>query len=236
MTPATLYAALDATWPAAACSRVGPWLIREGQGGGQRVSAATVEGRWTPADIPMAEAAMARLGQPALFMIRKGDGPLDDALQAMGYRRHDPVVAYAAPCASLAEPEPEPMAAFPHWPPLAIVCDLWAEAGIGPGRIAVMQRAKGPKAAILARQNDRATGAAFVAVHGDTAMLHALEIAPQMRRRGAAGNLLRRAAGWAQEHGARTLAVVVTEANAAARALYASLEMEVVGQYHYRLK
>ena len=44
-----------------------------------------------------------------------------------------------------------------------------------------------------------------------------------------------RAAGaWAQDNGAETLALLVTEANAGARALYASLSMGVVGQYHYR--
>ena len=36
--------------------------------------------------------------------------------------------------------------------------------------------------------------------------------------------------------GATTFAVVVTEANAPARALYARLGMVVAGRYHYRLK
>ena len=43
MTPAELYATLEATWPPAARRRVGPWTIRDGQGGGKRVSAATAE-------------------------------------------------------------------------------------------------------------------------------------------------------------------------------------------------
>ena len=32
---------LDATWPAAARQTMGPWIIRDGQGGGKRVPAAT---------------------------------------------------------------------------------------------------------------------------------------------------------------------------------------------------
>ena len=56
------------------------------------------------------------------------------------------------------------MAAFAHWPPLAIACDLWAEGGIGPARLAVMDRVEGAKSVILGRANDRASGVAFVAV------------------------------------------------------------------------
>ena len=35
----TLFAVMETTWPAASVQQVGPWLIREGQGGGKRVSA-----------------------------------------------------------------------------------------------------------------------------------------------------------------------------------------------------
>lgn len=229
-----LPALTEATWPAASVRRVGPWAIREGQGGGQRVSAAGVAGAWADADIPQAEAAMAALGQEPLFVIWPGDAALDAALAARGYRVNDPVVAYAAPCAALADPAPPFLTTFPHWPPLGIAAALWAEAGTGPARLAVMDRATGPKCAVLGRAGDRAAGVAYVACHGGLAMLHALEVAPQLRRQGVAHNILRAAAGWAQDQGAHTLALLVTEANAGARALYASLSMQVVGQYHYR--
>ncbi len=234
MTPDALDQVMAATWPAARQQRVGPWLIRDGQGGGQRVSATTAEGDWTDEDIPEAESAMDLLGQGNLFLIRAQDGMLDQALQARGYRIKDPVLAYAAPAARLADPAPPGMAAFAHWPPLAICRHIWDEAGIGPARLAVMGRATGPKCAILARSQDRPTGVAFVAMHGTTAMLHALEVLPGSRRQGSAHNMLRAAGVWAQQNGAETLALVVTVANAPARALYASLKMEVVGDYHYR--
>ena len=73
MTPDALFATLDATWPAAGLTRLGPWTIREGRGGGQRVSAAPADGPWQPGDIATAEAAMVALGQRPLFMLRAGD-------------------------------------------------------------------------------------------------------------------------------------------------------------------
>ncbi|OZA12534.1 MAG: GNAT family N-acetyltransferase [Rhodobacterales bacterium 17-64-5] len=209
--------------------------MRNGLGGGKRVSATTADGDWQDTDIAQAEAAMAALNQPALFLIRAGDGLLDQALMARGYRIVDPVVAYAAPLASLPQP-PDNMTTFPHWPPMAIAADLWAEGGIGAARLAVMDRVQGPKTTILARAQDRAAGAAFVAIHDNIAMLHALEVTPSQRRQGSAHNILRAAAGWAQANGADTLSLVVTVANDPARRLYASLRMQAVGQYHYRQK
>jgi ribosomal protein S18 acetylase RimI-like enzyme len=234
MTPELLSAVMEATWPAAAMHRVGPWGIRDGQGGGKRVSSASAEGEWSDELIPEAEAALADLGQPPLFVIRDGDTMLDQALQSRGYRIIDPVVAYSMPVADLAAVPPAPVSAFAHWPPLAICAEIWAEGHIGPARLAVMDRAKGPKCAVLGRANDRPTGTAFVAIHQGIAMLHALEVRPSARRQGSAHNMLRAAGQWAQENGAHTFSLVVTVANTGARALYTSLNMQVVGQYHYR--
>lgn len=234
MTPDLLHAAAEATWPPFAVTQAGPWLIREGRGGGQRVSAASAAGEWTEADLPQAETAMRALGQSPLFVLRGGDARLDAALAARGYARHDPVVAYAAPVAELASQEAPFLTGFAHWPPLAVARQLWAEEGIGAARVAVMDRVTGPKTCILGRSGDRAAGAAFTAIHGNVAMLHALEVAPALRRNGCAHNILRTAAGWARDQGATTLAVLVTERNIAARALYTFMNMQVVGQYHYR--
>ncbi len=235
MTPDQLAQVTEATWPPARSVPLGPWLIREGQGGGQRVSAASPLGdHWTGADIPAAESAMRALGQSPLFVLRPTDTRLDQALADRGYALHDPVVAYAAPVADLAAMEPPVLTTFPHWPPLAVTRQIWEQGGIGPARQAVMDRAQGPKTAILGRAGDRAAGAAFTAIHHNIAMLHALETAPDQRRKGCAHNMLRAAALWARDNGAHTLALLVTERNTAARALYASLNMPIVGQYHYR--
>jgi GNAT superfamily N-acetyltransferase len=209
--------------------RIGPWAIRDGAGGGKRVSAASAEGEWTEADLTLAEAAMP---EDALFLIREGEDALDSALAARGYRVVDPVVVYACPATGL--PPPPHMTTFPHWPPLAIARDLWAEGGIGAARLAVMDRVAVPKAAIFARQADRPAGVAFVALAGTTAMLHALEIAPARRRQGSAHHILQAAAQWTLDQGGETLSLAVTRANAPARALYASLGMQAVGSYQYR--
>jgi len=227
---------MDATWPAAALHRAGPWLVREGQGGGKRVSAASAEAPWQPADIALAEATQASLGQPPLFLLRAGEEALDAELDARGYRIVDPVIAYAAPVAALTTVPLPPIRVFPIWPPLAIQTDIWAEGGIGPERLAVMVRTASAHTSLLGRINDRAAGSAFVALHGDTAMLHALHILPEQQRNGLGAHMMRAAAFWAQNLGAVNLSLVVTRENAPACALYASLGMQIVGQYHYRMK
>jgi ribosomal protein S18 acetylase RimI-like enzyme len=229
-----VFAALDATWPAAATHEAGPWRVREGRGGGKRVSAAMTSDN--DADIAIAEATQTSLGQPPLFCLREGQEQLDQALVRRGYRVIDPTVIYAAPAALLASEEPRRMTTFPIWPPLAIMTDIWAEGGIGAARMAVMERATGPKTAILGRTGDRAAGAVYVALHGNTAMIHALHVAPDQRRQGLARNLTRAAACWAALQGAGQIALAVTSANAPARGLYKSLGMRLVAQYHYRAR
>ena len=59
MTDAPLFDVIDKTWPAARMLPVGPWILRDGQGGGKRVSAATANGHVGKADIPLAEAGLA---------------------------------------------------------------------------------------------------------------------------------------------------------------------------------
>lgn len=234
MTPDTLAQVMEATWPPLSAHRTGPWTIRDGAGGGKRVSAATADGDWDDADIPLAEGAMRALGQQPLFLIRQGDDALDAALALRGYAIIDPVMAYTIAAADL--PPPAPMTTFAHWPPLAIARTLWAEGDIGPERLAVMDRVQGPKTAILGRTGDRPAGVAFVALHGPIAMLHALEVSPRHRKQGSAQNILNAAAAWTRAHEGRTLALAVTVANLAARQLYASRGMQVVGHYHYRQK
>lgn len=231
--PRTLADVMEATWPAASLASCGPFLLRDGRGGGKRVSAATAEGPWDAADLARAEQAM---GAHPLFLIREGDEALDRALALRGYAIVDPVAAYSAPVAALKGEGARHMSTFPHWPPMEIARVLWADAGIGPARLAVMARAQGARCVVLGRTNDRASGVAFVACHGSHAMLHALEVAPALRRQGSAQNILRAAARWAQGVGADTLSLVVTEANAPARALYQQLGMVEAGRYHYRQK
>jgi GNAT superfamily N-acetyltransferase len=231
-----VWSALEATWPAAQVRRVGPWAVRQGLGGGKRVSATSVAALWTPPDIALAEAAMSDLGQAHLFTLRPEEADLDADLAARGYQRVDPVVLMAAPVEQVAAEGPERMTSFAHWPRMRITEDLWQQSGTGPARLAVMDRVAVPKVVVLGRRGDRAAGVAFTALSGGVVMVHALEVLPEWQRQGLARNLMRAAAQWGLALGARTLALAVTQANQPARALYASLGMDAVGQYHYRTK
>ena len=161
---------------------------------------------------------------------------LDAALEAQGYRIAEPVFMRAGPAEALAAEAPEHLTTFPLWPPLAVTATVWAEGGVGPERLAIMDIAPGPKTVVLGRTDDRAAGAVFVAINGDTAMVHALHVAKTMRRKGLARNLMRGVGRWALENGARNVALAVTRANVAANGLYEALGMTVVGSYHYRIK
>ncbi|OYX23492.1 MAG: hypothetical protein B7Z10_11045 [Rhodobacterales bacterium 32-66-7] len=218
---------MEATWPPARSWREGPFRLRDGAGGGKRVSAASAVGQWSVADLD-------RLAPVGLVLIGAGDDALDRALADRGWRIVDPVLAYAAPLDQLMADLP-PLAAFAHWPPLQIAQEIWAEGGIGPARLSVMERVAGDKVALLARLGDRPAGVAFVARDGDDAMLHALEVRPPFRRQGVGRVLIQAAANWAGGLGAQRLSLVVTAQNHAGCALYARLGMEVVGQYHYRM-
>ncbi|HHL21976.1 MAG TPA: GNAT family N-acetyltransferase [Aliiroseovarius sp.] len=233
---ARLIRACEATWPPAATSNVGAWTIRAGNGGGKRVSAATENWPTTEADLPAAEAAQRALGQDPLFMIRAGEEHLDDMLAAHGYAKVDPVNIYAIETAELAAHAAPLTSGIPVWPPLAIQRDIWAGGGIGPARLRVMERAPFPKTALIGRTEDKPAGTAFVGIHDGIAMLHALEVAPHMRRKGTGRNLLIRAAQWARGEGAEFFALIVTRGNHAANPLYAALGMGLVGHYHYRIK
>ena len=185
--------------------------------------------------MPAAETAMQILGQDPLFMLRDGEGLLDTALSARGYRVIDPVNLWLCPVDHLTDIPVPRVTAFAIWEPLAIMRDIWMSGGIGPKRVAVMERVSGAKTGILGRVADKPAGAAFCAVHDGVAMVHAVEISQQFRRKGLGAWMMRQAAFWAKDNGAEWMSVLCTQANEGANGLYASLGMQVVGQYHYRL-
>ena len=235
-----LYRALDHSWPAAAVTEVSGWIVREGKGGGNRVSAASLADPGLPGgevpDIALAEDRMSGLGQSPLFMIRTGEDPLDEALDRRGYRIVDPVVILTAPASRVAVGEPPgPDVSFCD-APMPIQARIWAEGGIGAARLAVMRRTTGPRVWILGRTAGRPAGAVFAAIHDGIVMAHALEVREGVRRRGLGASLMAAAAGWAVRNGARSLAVAVTRENTGARELYRTLGLVPGARYHYRRK
>ncbi|MEO0766953.1 MAG: GNAT family N-acetyltransferase [Pseudomonadota bacterium] len=225
------YAAIDGTWPAATKQNIGHWIIRDGQGGGKRASAATGDGS---GDIAQAEMAMRALNQTPLFMIREEDGALDAALDARGYQIIDPTNGYATPVQTLTDIPIPRVTAFAIWEPLAIMEEIWAKGGIGPARLNIMARARA-KTGILARWNEKPAGVGFVAIHDGIAMVHAVEVLEHQRRQGVAQWIMRQAAFWARDNGAHTLAVLTTARNGPANALYQRLGFDPAPGYHYRI-
>ena len=230
---------LEATWPAATRTKLGPFTLRDGQGGGSRVSAATLDGGGAglpSADqLAQAEAGMDALGQKRIFQIRPGQEAFDADLQARGYAARDETRLWSCPVGLLCDREIPRVTTFCVWQPLAIQREIWVEGGIGPARLAVMERVTGPKTAILGRREDKPAAAAFVALHEGRAMLHALEVRPAHRRHGMGEWMMRQAAIWARDHGASELCLLATTANRPANALYARLGMQQGDGYHYRV-
>lgn len=235
---ARLLAAVDATWPAAETVERGGWRLRRGAGGGKRVSAASMageDGQDRHGDIAEAEAALRAWGQPPLFRLAAGDVALDHELAARGYELVDPVVLYAAPVDRLVGEGAHLAAVYRVEGLPAVLEEIWDAGGIGSARRAIMERVALPKTRLLSRADDIPCGAAFVAVDGEVAMIHAIEVLARLRRKGAARLLMEGAARFAAEHGAGWLTLAVTAANVPARQLYVRMGMAEAGGYHYRL-
>lgn len=232
-----IFDTLDVTWPAAEKIACGPFTLRRSSGGGKRVSAATANGPATDDDIATAEARMREMGQTPLFSLRPGDEALDAQLAARGYAVVDRTNIYTCPIDLLAREDTDiEQASLAVWEPLAIQLDFWAGGGIGADRIAVMERAQCPKTALIGRHENSPGGTCYVGVHKGIAMMHALEIIPPSRRAGMGRAMTVHAAQWGAEEGATEFALLCVASNTAANALYAKLGMQVVGQYHYRIK
>lgn len=226
-----LYAALVASRPAETTAEFGPWRLHRGVGAAWRELAAMLEG---PLDDPApAIAAMRDEGERAAFLVREGEAELEEMLAERGFIAEGWTLLYAGSSASLAFHAPD-LAVIDCDGPIAIMGELWAEAGADPERLAAMERVAAPKRFLLGRHGDRTAGAAFVSAHGCVAMLNAVIVAPRARRRGLGRRFAQYAASWAVNQGAGTLGLAVEADNAPARALWEGLGMQQVGSYHYR--
>jgi ribosomal protein S18 acetylase RimI-like enzyme len=230
---AALAEAFEATWPAAEYRDAGGFRVGRGLGAGGRVSSARVIGDWSEADIDAAIGIHRDWDQKAVFRVLDDDAALAAALAGRGFTRETPTLIMESGLAALIDQPIPPITTFAVWPPLAIQREIWAAGNIKAARQAVMQRVPQPKAAILGRTEDRAAGSAFVAIHGNVAMIHALEILSDWRRKGLASWMMRQAAFWAAENGADRLGLAVSRGNEAAIALYRHLGFREAAGYAY---
>lgn len=222
----SLYDATDATWPSASATLQNGWIIKNGAGGGKRVSAALQTD--PSAEIEHAEVAMQTIGQDLLFQLRTGEDALDSALASRGYDLIDRVVLLVAPLSALEKSTNIQSSDTPN----TALKQIWADGGIGPARFDVMNRATCPKSII--HIDDRAV--AYVGIHNGICMAHAVEVSKSHRRQGLGNQIMQAAAGWAEHQGAVFMAVITVMDNIPARTLYQNLGMTEVGHYHYRIK
>ena len=226
---ADIWQVLQESWPPERTSRYGAFLWQDGGTGGNRVNAARALGPISFKDVETLETHFASQGRTPLFQITQNDSKLDSILAKKGYDIRDKTVCFSAPVEQLSSTHGETNSV--QWPPSDTHREHWARAGIGPDRLAIMERVRLPKTVISLEG-----GLAFVAVHGPNAALHAMDVAPKMRRQGKATQLIAQAASWASSHGATTLALLATTANSPAMSLYSSLGMQRAQGYHYRMK
>ncbi|WP_224816719.1 GNAT family N-acetyltransferase [Hasllibacter sp. MH4015] len=239
MNAARIFPTVAATWPPVSSEVIDGFAVPSPDAGGNRVSAArladaTATGASVDA-VERVEAAMQAQGRTPLLQVLDHQGALSDTLDERGYIARDHTDFLLVEAASLAR-TPPPVTAFDIWPPLAIQTEIWEQSGIDAARRAVMARATCPKTSLFGRINDRPVGAAYIGCHNEIAMLHALEVLREGRRKGLASHMMRMAAKWAADQGALWLCVLVTQQNVTARRLYTSLGMKPVGTYVYREK
>jgi GNAT superfamily N-acetyltransferase len=221
----TLKDRMEATWPPLRKDRRGDWWLRQGAGGGQRVSAASPAG---PRAVAELDGVIAAMSEP-LFLLDAADTAVDQALAARGFVVHDPVVILAADPAVMAGQR-----VHVDWPVPDAVQGLWALGKVGEGRLAVMGRVQGQKAALWIADQGEPVAVGFCGMKGDFAGVHAVFVAPHRRGQGLGRRLMQGIARWAVDQGARQMALAVTTANRPARQLYARLGMDEIGASHYR--
>jgi GNAT superfamily N-acetyltransferase len=230
-----IFEAIDVTWPAEKFLEIPKWKLRRSAKGGKRVSAATAIGAPDISDIKLAENKMVQWHQDKLFMIKKNEIILDEALSASGYRVIDPTNIWSISSKNLSIQKTLPVKAFTIFPPLAIQRELWRENHIPPSRIEIMDRVKTHKTTIFGRINARLAASAFVAVSNKFAMMHALVVDKKCRRQGMGKFVMQKVGSWAYQMGAESVVALCTEKNCSANILYKSLGMQVIGKYHYRV-
>ncbi|MEM1382507.1 MAG: GNAT family N-acetyltransferase [Pseudomonadota bacterium] len=230
--------ASDATWRGERVETLGGWHIRFGPGAGNR--ACTAWARGDPgmslgAAIDAVEAAYRATGAAPRFQLWPQDGALDTALEVRGYRGYGRSLVLARPANGDWPAMPEGTMLVTVRAPLAMLSEIWEEDGINPPRRAVIDRAAEPKACLLGRVGQRSAGAVAVLSHGDIAVVNALLVRRQHRRKGLGLALMLGAAQFAAGIGARYLAHSVSEDNDPAIALYRGLGFQEIGAYHYRV-
>ncbi|WP_203976555.1 GNAT family N-acetyltransferase [Planotetraspora silvatica] len=233
---------VDEAWPAPHRVEAEGWIYRHAGGVTKRANSVLPLG--ARADLPRAvdaaEGFYAGLGLPCVFSVGAQAPPdLDRVLEGRGYRRVDPTLVMTA---SLAE---QAVGAVPdveiHDSPSESWLRTWwqVDGGRHPdgGEVAAREWAERILGGVGAGYASAGAGMAVGrgVPQGDWLGIYCMAVDPGARRRGLGGSVLRALLAWGRERGASRAYLVVTMANAGARALYEGEGFGVAGNYHYRI-
>ena len=84
--------------------------------------------------------------------------------------------------------------AFNIWEPLEMQKDIWEQGEIDRNRVVVIKRAECTKTRLLMLWDSHTAGTAYIGIHNEIAMLHALQILPSQRRKCVGAIAIRNAA------------------------------------------
>ncbi|GII79856.1 hypothetical protein Sru01_48380 [Sphaerisporangium rufum] len=232
-------------WPAPGQEVRDGWVLRHA--GGVTKRANSVLPLAEPADLAgavrAAEEFYAARGLPCVFSIGPSAPPALDALLARrGYRPVDPTGCLVAPPAVLAAaapaPDPDPAVTITDRPDDAWLAAWWSVDGRydAPGLPMAARIVSGVPAWYAAVWRDgRPVAVGRGVPQGDALGVYCMATLPAYRRQGLGRAVLRALLARGRQHGAARAYLLVTEANAAAGALYATEGFVRSGGYHYRV-
>ena len=216
---------VDEAWPAPNRVTAGEWVFRHAAGVTKRANSVLALGEGS---IEAAERFYAGLGLPCVFSIGGGapEG-LDGELAARGYRLVDPTLVMTAP-AAYGTPE----VTVEDIPSREWMDTWWSvDGGRHAGGAEWGERILTGVPAGYASVGAVAVGRGVR--QGEWLGVYCMAVRPEERRKGLGRAILRGLRAWGA---GRNAYLLVTEANAAARALYEREGFTVAGRYHYRVK
>ncbi|WP_036330994.1 GNAT family N-acetyltransferase [Microbispora sp. ATCC PTA-5024] len=230
-------------WPAPGRVEAGGWVYRHAGGVTKRANSVLPLG--TPGDlgraVDEAEEFYASLGLPCVFSIgpRAPEG-LDGELERRGYGLVDPTLVMTVPipestgggAGTRMKDAPDERWLRVWW---SVEGGRHPETDGVPARDWAARILTGVSAGYALLPGDRGDAVGRAVPQGEWLGVYCMAVEPPARRTGLGAAVLRALLDWGRERGAARAYLLVTEANAAARALYERAGFAVAGRYHYRV-